>query len=127
MKILPIAALTLALAFGGSAALLHAQAVPSDASSDKKPAAKVTRVPRVTGVWAKMGSLTPEQKTQIANIHKQTLAEKKKLDEKEQADIMALLNDEQKVELAKINEDAAAAKRKAPTPAAEPATQPDGM
>ena len=128
MKALPIAALTLVLGLGGTAALLHAQAVPSDASSDKKPAVKATRVPRLTQPWSKMGSLTPEQKVKIGEIHKANLAEKKKLDEKEESDIMALLNDDQKAEVTKLKEDGGAAKRKgSDTPAAEPTTKPDGM
>ncbi|HEX8322535.1 MAG TPA: hypothetical protein VF595_01360 [Tepidisphaeraceae bacterium] len=130
MKLLPTLALTLALGFGTTAAL-YAQDEPVEAQTEKKSAKPaVTRTPRLTGVWGKMGSLTPEQKTQIAAIHKKALADKKAIDAQEQTDIMALMTPEQKAEVEKITEDAAAARKKtAAKPGAEPATQPaeDGM
>ena len=126
MKVLSIAALTLVLGLGGSAAFLHAQSTPGDAPETKKPA-KAMKIPRLTQPWSKMGSLTPEQKVKIGEIHKATLAEKKKLDEKEEADIMGLLTDEQKGEVTKLKEDTGAARRKGPAEPAEPTTKPDAM
>lgn len=128
MKVLPLFALTLAL--GLTAVSLRAEDAPAETPA--KPV-KVAKTPRLFGVWAKMGSLTPEQKQQIGAIHKQALADKKAIEEKEQADIMALLTPEQKAEVEKITDDATTAKKKtsktsgsgkageAETPATQPA------
>jgi Spy/CpxP family protein refolding chaperone len=64
---------------------------------DKKPMGS-----RLTQPWSKISSLSDEQKSQIREIHSKALAEKKAIDEKERADIMALLNDEQKSEAQKL-------------------------
>jgi Spy/CpxP family protein refolding chaperone len=65
--------------------------------------------------WNKL-SLTDEQKNKIIDIHMKANAERKVIDDREEADIMALLNDTQKAELEKMNAEKkaqAAEKRKA--------------
>jgi hypothetical protein len=57
---------------------------------------------RLTQPWNKISSLSDEQKSQIREIHAKAVADKKAIDEKERADIMALLNDEQKAEAQKL-------------------------
>src|SRR6188768_4494539 len=57
---------------------------------------------RLTQPWTKIDSLSDEQKSKIKEIHAKAVAEKKAIDEKERADIMALLNDEQKTEAQKF-------------------------
>lgn len=59
--------------------------------------------------YNKLTTVTEEQKEKITEIHKKALAEKKAIDEKEEADVMALLTDEQKAELDKIEADRKAA------------------
>jgi Spy/CpxP family protein refolding chaperone len=102
-----------ALALGAGISLFAGSAVAQDAEKTPttKPA-KPMKGPRLVQPWSKMESLTDEQKIQIADLHKKAVAEKKKIDEQEEADIKALLTDEQKVELQKLLEDTAV-KRKA--------------
>ena len=59
--------------------------------------------------WSRLTSLTSEQKQKIAEIHLKASADKKAIEDKETADIMALLTDEQKTELAKYEEERRAA------------------
>lgn len=92
------------------------------ANEVKKEAKKEVKGPKLWGQWAKLTSLTPEQRIKIDEIHKKMLAEQKKLAEQETADITALLTDEQKVELQAMKEaDAAAKKAKDAERAAEKA------
>ena len=53
----------------------------------------------------KLSNVTDEQKQKINDIHRKANAERKSIDEKEEADIMALLTDEQKAELDKMEAD----------------------
>jgi Spy/CpxP family protein refolding chaperone len=57
---------------------------------------------RLTQPWSKISSLSDDQKTQIRQIHAKAVSDKKAIDDKERADIMALLNDEQKTEAQKL-------------------------
>ena len=57
---------------------------------------------RLTQPWSKIDSLSDDQKTKIKEIHSKAVADKKAIDDKERADIMALLNDEQKAEAQKF-------------------------
>jgi Spy/CpxP family protein refolding chaperone len=57
---------------------------------------------RLTQPWSKISSLSDDQKSQIRAIHAKAVADKKAIDEKERADIMALLTDEQKAEAQKL-------------------------
>src|SRR4051812_36346510 len=77
----------------------------------EKPAASPTEKPAKKGgakgtklvkPWADMSSLTDDQKSKIADIHKKSLEEKKAIDQKEHEAVMALLNDEQKAEAEKL-------------------------
>jgi hypothetical protein len=66
-----------------------------------KPSAKVAKL---TKPWSELASLSEEQKTKIITIHQQANAERKAIDDKEEADIMALLSDPQRAELKKMEE-----------------------
>ncbi len=107
-------ALSLALGMGSSALIAPAFAedAPAKAKEEKKEEKKVVKGPKLWGVWDKLASLTAEQRVKIDELHKKNLAEKRKLDDQEEADIMAVLTDEQKVEL-QANKEAAAAEKKA--------------
>ena len=57
---------------------------------------------RLVQPWSKISSLSEEQKTKIREIHGKAVAEINAIREKENADILALLNDEQKAEAQKL-------------------------
>ncbi len=59
---------------------------------------------RLTQPWSKISSLSDEQKTRIREIHGKAVAEINAIREKENAEILALLNDEQKAEAQKLME-----------------------
>jgi Spy/CpxP family protein refolding chaperone len=84
--------------FVGAGVFVHAQ----DAASDK-PAKKGGG--RLTQPWSKISTLSDEQKTKIREIHAKAVADKKAIDDKERADILALLTDEQKTEAEKLMAD----------------------
>jgi hypothetical protein len=82
-------------------------------ASDRPASARgQARSLRLTKPWRDMSSLTDEQKKQIAEIHRKAVQDKKVVDDREKADIMALLNDPQKAELKGL-QDKEAADRKA--------------
>lgn len=95
---------TSAMLFAG-AMTLKAEDKPADAGSASAEAKSSKKSPKLTQPWSKISSLSDEQKEKIADIHKSTLAEKKKLDAKEHDDVMATLNDDQKAEVEKIEGD----------------------
>lgn len=78
---------------------------PSDMEhKDSKPAKASS------GRWGfapfnKLSGMTEEQKQRINDIHRKANAERKAIDDKEEADVMALLTDEQKAELEKMEAD----------------------
>lgn len=55
--------------------------------------------------YNKLTTLTADQKSKITEIHHKALADRKAIDDKEEADIMALLTPDQKAELEKIAAD----------------------
>jgi len=69
----------------------------AETGGDKKPMSG-----RLTQPWSKIESLSDEQKTKIKEIHGKAVADKKAIDDKERADILALLTDEQKAEAQKF-------------------------
>lgn len=71
-------------------------------TSTEKPAKKSAKAPRLTKPWSDMSSLSDDQKTKIADIHKKSLEEKKAIEQKEHDAIMALLNADQKAEAEKL-------------------------
>ena len=73
------------------------------AEKAEKPAAK-PKTPKLFGPWPKLATLTDEQKIKIDEIHKASLEEQKKIREKEEQDILAVLTPEQKAELAALAE-----------------------
>jgi len=73
---------------------------------EKKPA-------KLTKPWSELTSLSEDQSSKIREIHAKSLAERKAIEDKEEADIMALLTDAQKTELKSIAESDAAAKKAA--------------
>ena len=107
-------AVLLAAGLIGSVSLVT-RAADEKAASDKaasnsteKPAKKSAKAPRLTKPWSDMSTLSDDQKTKIADIHKKSLDEKKAIEQKEHDAIMALLNDDQKAEAEKLT---AAAKK----------------
>lgn len=111
------------------AGLVYAEDAPAP---EKKEAPKTekkerpARPARLTKPWSLLDDLKPEQKEAINKIHLESLAEKKKIDDKEEADCMALLTDAQKEELQKaLDKEKAEMKEKNKKPAkSTPATKP---
>ena len=93
-----------------SSAAQGAAASEKSAKSEKGQAQ--ARTARLTKPWKDLASLTDEQKKQIAEIHRKSVQDQKVIEEREKADIMALLNDQQKSEL-KAMQDKETAERKA--------------
>ena len=85
----------------------------SEKSAKSQAGAKgQARAARLTKPWRDMSSLSEDQKKQIADIHRKAVQDKNVIEEREKADIMALLNDQQKGEL-KTMQEKEAAERKA--------------
>jgi Spy/CpxP family protein refolding chaperone len=82
--------------------------MPAETSAE---ASQQRREIRITQPWRKLTSLSAEQRSQIAEIHKTAIAEIKAIETREREDIMALLSEEQKTEL-KALLDSEAAERK---------------
>lgn len=55
--------------------------------------------------YNKLSNITDEQKQKINDIHRKANAERKAIDDKEEADVMAVLTDAQKAELEKLAAD----------------------
>jgi len=55
--------------------------------------------------YNKLSNVTEEQKQKINDIHRKAMAERKAIEDKEEADIMAVLTDAQKSELEKMDAD----------------------
>ncbi len=118
----------------GGAALLFAEEPKADPASDAaapaaandpavtaaKEAGQDTKAQvkkaRLTKPWKDLASLSQEQQTQIAAIHRKAVQEIKQIERREREEIMALLSAEQKSELQALT-DKAATERKAKKPA----------
>ena len=96
-------------AAASDSAVSAAQAAESDTKKEVNKA-------RLTKPWKDLSSLSEDQKTQIAAIHRKAVQEIKQIQQRERDAIMALLNDEQKTELQALT-DKAAAERKTKQPA----------
>ena len=86
------------------------------------PATQPTKVGRLNEPWSLLKDLTPEQTSQIEKIHGDALEQRKKIEQKEEDDILALLTPDQQTELKKAEakhkqelKDKNAAKKKATT------------
>lgn len=90
----------------------NAQSASSPERTAKADAKGQPKAVRLTKPWKDLSSLSEDQKKQIADIHKKANQDKQVIEERERADIMALLNDQQKGEL-KTMLDKEAADRKA--------------
>ena len=89
------------------------------ATASDKPAKAQPKAARLTKPWKDLNSLSEEQKKQIADIHKKAVQDKNVIEQRENADIMALLSDSQKAELkAMLDKEAADKKAKAGTKSA---------
>ena len=97
---------------GGSGGAQAAQRASDSERAARGEAKGQARASRLTKPWKDMSSLTEEQKKQIAEIHRKSVQDQKVIEEREKADIMALLNDQQKSEL-KAMQDKETADRKA--------------
>ena len=96
-----------------------AQAAAADAKSEAKAGTKAARQAqarqvRLTKPWRDLASLSDDQKKQINQIHRKAVQQIKAIEQGEKDEIMALLDDKQKAELAALLEkDAAERKAKA--------------
>ncbi len=99
---------------GDSSNAVQAADGASKSEKNAKPQAAgkgQARAARLTKPWKDMSSLSEEQKKQIADIHRKAVQDKNVIEEREKADIMALLNDQQKGELKSMQEKEAAEKK----------------
>jgi hypothetical protein len=104
-----------------ASAFVVADETPTQA--DKKPTAAAradradradkaeARPVRLTKPWKDLTSLTDDQKRQISQIHRKAVDETKAIEQREKADIMALLSDQQKAELTALQEKESAEKK----------------
>ena len=118
--VLIVAAFAAALSTSALLAADEAKSAAAPAAAEEKAAPakpKKAKAVRLTKPWADMTSLTDEQKTQIAEIHRKAVEEKKQIEQREEAAILAVLNDAQRTEVEGLK-----AKSKMKKPAAgEPA------
>lgn len=85
----------------------------ADEASERpdKRADKKAKPVRLTKPWKMLTSLSEEQRTQIAQIHRKAIDEIKVIEAREREEIMAVLSDEQKSELTALMEQEAAARK----------------
>ena len=121
----PAAASTKADDKSGTGAAVQAKADATNADASKSDARAEARAARLTKPWRDMSSLSEDQKKQIASIHRKAVQDINAVEQRERADIMALLNDQQKTELQALA-DADAAERKARAGTNRPAARPAG-
>ena len=126
------AALVAAMAVGSGSMLVRAadEAKPASGAAPKSAKAgdgekKEKKPAKLTKPWSELTTLSEDQANKIREIHAKSLAERKAIEDKEEADIMALLSDSQKNELKSIAEADAAAK-KAAAPKKEKAAAKEG-
>ena len=77
------------------------------AGHDQQPPMSGSSAKGTSGKWGfapynKLSNVTEEQQQKINDIHRKAMAERKAIEEKEEADIMAVLTDAQKSELEKM-------------------------
>jgi Spy/CpxP family protein refolding chaperone len=114
------AAVTIGISAGAMSLRAEDAAKPA---AEVAPVEKPKKMMRLTKPWADLTSLTDEQKQKIAAIHKEVIDQIKAIQEKEKADITALLTDEQKAELTRLEEEAAAKKKMAKEATTKPAKE----
>jgi hypothetical protein len=124
------AALVAVVAVGSASLFVRAadDAKPAPAKAAAKAAdgeKKEKKPAKLTKPWSELTTLSEDQSNKIRDIHAKALAERKAIEDKEEADIMALLTDAQKSELKSIAEADAAAK-KAAAPKKEKAAAKEG-
>ena len=83
-----------------------AAAAEAKGTSEARP-----RAVRLTKPWSTLTSLTDDQKRQINQIHRKAVQEIRAVEQRERADVMALLNAEQKAELTALEEKEAAERK----------------
>jgi hypothetical protein len=86
---------------------------PTDpaASTAKPQKSAEAKAVRLTKPWKDLTSLSDDQKRQISQIHRKAVDEVKAVEQREKADIMALLSDQQKAELTALQEKEAAERK----------------
>lgn len=67
-----------------------------------RPTGRTNNASRLPQPWSKLTTLTTEQVNKITDLHRNALAAAKAIENKERADIVALLTDEQKIELNRV-------------------------
>jgi hypothetical protein len=117
------AALVAAVAVGSASLFVRAADEAKPAGDAPKTAAKTAegekkeakKPAKLTKPWSQLTTLSEDQSSKIRDIHAKALAETKAIEEKEHADILALLTDAQKSELSsQVDAEAAAKKAAAP-------------
>ena len=120
-----VAAFAVALSTSALLAADEAKPAAAPAAAEEKAAPatpKKARAVRLTKPWSEMTSLTDEQKTQIAEIHRKAVEEKKQVEQREEAAILAVLNDAQRTEVEALKSKSTTDRKMKKTPAAaEPA------
>jgi hypothetical protein len=79
--------------------------------ADKSEKSGKAKPIKLTKPWNTISSLTDEQKVKIDAIHKKSVEEQKAIREKEEQDILAVLDDKQKAEVAAATEKETAEKK----------------
>jgi Spy/CpxP family protein refolding chaperone len=105
-----LVALAAALVLGGAALTRAEDKAGSTSPKPVKKEAKAKAV-RLTKPWSGIASLTDEQKSKIAELHKKSVEEQKEVEKREKEAIMAVLTDEQKAELKAMQEKETADKK----------------
>ncbi len=125
--------LAAAVAVGGAVAAGDLASGESMGRATTKPAAtrpaaggRAARKRGLVKPWSEMTTLTPQQQDQIAKIHEDATDQEKKVREKEQDDITALLTPDQRAELADMDNKAKADRKEkyGSKKKGDPATQP---
>jgi hypothetical protein len=87
-------------------------AAKAAAKKDTRASAQAEARPvRLTKPWRDLTSLTEDQKRQINQIHRKSVADVKAIEQREREEVMALLSDQQKAELTALTEKEAAERK----------------
>jgi Spy/CpxP family protein refolding chaperone len=87
-------------------------------------AGDATRSPRLTRPWSQLEGLSDEQREQIAEIHRQALADIRAIQQRERRQIMGLLTQEQLHQLRDLEDRETVARKLRNAPATAPAETP---
>ena len=105
--LLPFLSMGMTFAVAAWAAQETPSTQPSDSAGTTSKTDKDKKATGTSSRWGyapynKLTGMTDEQKMKISDIHRKFLADRKALEDKQEADVMAVLTDEQKAELDKL-------------------------